>query len=142
MAARTVADEKVMTSTSEKESKAAPKRRVGPIATLGAGMALIAILEALVLIFHIHHCPPGWTAFDFDAPVGVASLIITVPLLAITISSALVGFGKGKGVVRRLAFSSVVLVVAATAVALALALVLGWGAASNLSSSTNGCLTF
>lgn len=119
-----------------------PNRRVGPIATVGAVMALIAVLEALILILHTHHCPPGWSAFDFDAPVGVASLIITVPLLLITVSSALVGFGTEKGVVRRLAVSSVVLVVAATAVVMALALILGFGAASNLGSSSSGCLTF
>ncbi|HUO49592.1 MAG TPA: hypothetical protein VMU09_12225, partial [Acidimicrobiales bacterium] len=60
-------------------------------------MALVATAEALVLVLHAHQCPPGWTSFDFDAPVGTASLIVTVPLFVVTLSSALVGSGIWHG---------------------------------------------
>jgi hypothetical protein len=109
-------------------------------------MALVAIVEALVLIFHSHQCPPGWTQFDFDAPVGTASLIVSVPLMIVTLGSALVGFGLRDGVVRRaaqrVALSSLAVAVALTTAATGIALVLGWGVISNLGSSTGGCLTF
>ena len=108
-------------------------------------MALVAIGEALVLIFHSHECPPGWAQFDFDAPVGAASLIISVPLMIVALSSALVAFGLREGAVKRaaqrVALSSLPVAVALTTAATGTALVLGWGVVSNLGSSTSGCLT-
>jgi hypothetical protein len=109
-------------------------------------MTLAAIAEALVLILHPHQCPPGWTPFDFDAPVGTASLVVTVPLLIVTLSSALVGFGVGSGVagrvMQRVALSSLVAALTLTAIATGIAFELGLGAISNLGSSASGCLTF
>lgn len=120
--------------------------RIGVTSTGGVVMALVAIVEALVLIFHSHQCPPGWAQFDFDAPIGTASLIVTVPLMIVALSSALAGLGLGSGVVRRVAqrvaLSSLAAAVALTSAATGIALVLGWGVISNLGSSTNGCLTF
>ena len=109
-------------------------------------MALVAVVEGLVLIFHSHQCPPGWARFDFDAPVGTASLIVGVPLTIVTLSSALVGLGLGEGVIRRVvqrvALSSLAVAVTLATAATGAALVLGLGVISNLGSSTNGCLTF
>ena len=116
--------------------------RTGAVSTLGFVMASVAILAALILMFHTHQCPPGWTAFDFDAPVGAASLIVTLPLLLVNLSSALVSFGAGNRFIRRVTFKSLPLVAFVATLATVMALLLGWGALSNLSSSTNGCLTF
>ena len=81
-----------------------------------------------------------------DVPVGMASLIITVPLLLVLLSSVLVSYRIGGGAIRevprRISASSLAITLILTMVATGLAVVLGWGAISNLSSSTNGCLTF
>jgi hypothetical protein len=109
-------------------------------------MALVAVVEALILVFHPHQCPPGWTQFDFDAPVGTASLIVTVPLLVVTLGSALAGVhvgGPNVGrILRRLGVSSLAVAVTLTTVSTGIAVALGWGVLSNLSSSASGCLTF
>lgn len=43
------------------------RAHIGVISSVGAVIALLVIVEGLIL--HAHQCPPGWTAFDFDAPV-------------------------------------------------------------------------
>ena len=119
---------------------------MGAISTAGAVAALVAIIEALVLIFHSHQCPSGWADLDFDRPVGTASLIATVPLLIVTLSSALVGLHLGhraiRRVLQRVAVSSLAISVTLLMASAGIAIGLSWGVISNLSSSTSGCLTF
>jgi hypothetical protein len=134
-------------AVSSKELKRGPRNgRIGAISTAAALAALVAIVEALILIFHAHECPSGWVQLDFDRPIGAASLIATVPILIVTLSSALVGFDLGnraiRPVLRRLAVSSIAVAVILVTASAGIALALGWGVISNLSSSANGCLTF
>ncbi len=119
---------------------------IAAVSTVGAVTALVAIGEALVLIYHPHQCPSGWTQLDFDTPVGTASLIATVPLLIVSLLSALVAFGIGPGAIRRVlqrgAVSSLPIAIILMTASAGIALALCWGVISNLSSSTSGCLTF
>ena len=139
------ADSTVMAHRLQGGSWSKRRRRIAAISTAGALMALVAIVEAMILIFHGHTCPPGWTQFDFDAPVGTASLVVTVPLLLVTLSSSVspgVGAGLVRRAVRRVAFTSLAVAIPLTMVTMAIVLFLGWGTISNLGSSTSGCLTF
>lgn len=117
-------------------------RRARWVFVAGAAAALLAVGEGLVLVFHPHRCPPGWTSFDFSAPVGLASLVVTVPVAGLALWSAAVAFGAGGGWFRRLACSSLAAAVAAAVVAAGAAALLGWAVWSNLGTSTSGCLTF
>ena len=117
--------------------------RAGPVFIAGTVISLVAIAEALVLIFHSHPCPKGWTSFDLDAPIGTASLMIITPLLVVAVTSSLIAAGvvQGRSAVRRFA-SSLVAALIVAGVALVIALVLGAGVLSNLGSSPSGCLIF
>lgn len=120
-------------------------RRSPAVFAVGGAASLVGVVEGLVLILHVHRCPPGWTGFDLDAPIGAASLFVTAPLLAVTVASAVAGFRAGTGgaggAARRMARSSLA-AVALTLVAMGIAVVLGWGVVSNLEPSASGCITF
>jgi len=123
------------------------KWRIAVIFTAAALMALVSVIEALILIFHTHGCPSGWAPFSFDAPVGEVSLIAAVPLLLVTLNSALVSLEVGhrriRGVLERAAFSSLTSAISLMTVTTVIALMLlYWGVIPNLGSSASGCLTY
>jgi hypothetical protein len=109
---------------------------------IGALLAIVAIIAALILIFHTHQCPPGWTSFDLSEPIGLASLVVSAPLLTVTGLSAVAVYRSPVSWLRHLTVSSLIMALVLMMISAGLALLLGNGAISSLGSSTNGCITF